>query len=174
MSEISDNKKPRIQVLQDRIRNLRLERDQLRAKIENADVILGNLTAERDQLRAELDESKATLAAIKKVVHATTLIVTGEDGNPVEREPNLVGCVQLVEAERDRLRGLYKQRDQWREVAVQLSRSKKCPNCDDVGFYVIENRQGEPEQCQCQWCYTTPQSRFNALAAYDRLVKEGA
>ena len=36
-----------------------------------------------------------------------------------------------------------------------------CPNCPDVGWYVMEDYQGEPEQIQCEFCYTVRNSVFN-------------
>ena len=35
------------------------------------------------------------------------------------------------------------------------------PNCGDQGFSIIVNAQGEPEQEQCKFCYTNPNSVFN-------------
>ena len=37
-----------------------------------------------------------------------------------------------------------------------------CPNCDNVGWYIVQDSfTGEPLQEQCEWCYTNPMSRFN-------------
>jgi hypothetical protein len=37
----------------------------------------------------------------------------------------------------------------------------QCPDCDNVGYYIVQDRFGEPEQVQCQFCYTEPNSIFN-------------
>lgn len=189
MSEISDNKKPRIQVLQDRIRNLRLERDQLRAELHDYKEKLVHSNQANEAIQTSLEELRAELVTMTNLANKhkeaeNSLRAEVErlkqwiDEHWTDKEQQWLNSVVCVCADFPNVAAYVKQlegeRDQWREVAVQLSRSNKCPNCDDVGFYVIENRQGEPEQCQCQWCYTTPQSRFNALAAYERLCKEGA
>jgi hypothetical protein len=45
----------------------------------------------------------------------------------------------------------------------ELRVCEPCP-CGDVGFFVVPNNyNGEPEQEQCEHCYTNPKSRFNAL-----------
>jgi hypothetical protein len=36
-----------------------------------------------------------------------------------------------------------------------------CPNCDNCGWYMVPDSNGEPTQEQCQWCYTVTNSRFN-------------
>jgi hypothetical protein len=36
-----------------------------------------------------------------------------------------------------------------------------CPNCPDQGWYIVADNSGEPEQVQCEWCYTVPNSVFN-------------
>lgn len=43
-----------------------------------------------------------------------------------------------------------------------------CPHCPDQGFIVKANRNaGEPEQEQCEWCHTTPNSAFLASEGKD-------
>lgn len=42
-----------------------------------------------------------------------------------------------------------------------LLQAAKCPDCDDVGWYMFAGHAGEPEQCQCVFCYAVPNSRFN-------------
>ena len=43
---------------------------------------------------------------------------------------------------------------------------KDCPNCPNQGWIADENMYtGEPEQIQCEFCYTEPNSTFNVLAA---------
>ena len=40
-----------------------------------------------------------------------------------------------------------------------------CPHCPNQGWYAVPNRNtGDAEQQQCEFCYTTPNSRFNADA----------
>lgn len=63
------------------------------------------------------------------------------------------------------------ERDQLKACARELAKAKRCPNCEDVGWYLVEGPHGEPQQEQCKWCDTTPDSRFNALAAFDKLPK---
>jgi hypothetical protein len=57
-----------------------------------------------------------------------------------------------------------------------MSELKACPNCNNVGWYVVENvNTGEPEQEQCRFCYTEPNSVFNVVNALNeqiRLLKE--
>ena len=39
-----------------------------------------------------------------------------------------------------------------------------CPNCDNVGWYVVSNHSAYPweaEQVQCEWCHTNPNSKYN-------------
>jgi hypothetical protein len=44
-----------------------------------------------------------------------------------------------------------------------------CPYCDDVGYTVEPDRHGEPEQMQCEFCYTVPNSVFNVTINVGRL-----
>ena len=37
--------------------------------------------------------------------------------------------------------------------------SENCPNCANEGLIIIGETPGEPEPCE--WCYTTPYSKFN-------------
>ena len=39
--------------------------------------------------------------------------------------------------------------------------SKRCPNCDDVGYYAVGSNADGWEQVQCEFCYTVPDSVFN-------------
>lgn len=58
-----------------------------------------------------------------------------------------------------------------RKVADALAQSKKCPNCNDAGWYpmmVHSSNPWEAEQVQCEWCERTPDSRFKAMSAYDQ------
>ena len=56
-------------------------------------------------------------------------------------------------------RRLERQRD-------ALMEALSCPNCPNQGWYEVRNRNtGEPEQEQCEFCYTTPNSYFNVKAS---------
>jgi len=46
----------------------------------------------------------------------------------------------------------------------------KCPCCDDDGFTVEADSNGEATQCQCEFCYTVPNSIFNLRAAIDQAM----
>jgi hypothetical protein len=49
-----------------------------------------------------------------------------------------------------------------RSLPERLDAAQRCPNCNDVGWYVVTNRStGEAEQEQCEFCYTVPDSLFN-------------
>lgn len=55
-----------------------------------------------------------------------------------------------------------------KEMSRRLAEAKSC-NCGDVGFFIyVPYSDAEPKQEQCEFCYTDPNSRFNALAAYDK------
>ena len=56
----------------------------------------------------------------------------------------------------------------WKEVAASLATAVRCPNCPDVGWFY----DGKGQPVQCEWCDTTPRSRFKALAAYSKLKGE--
>ena len=83
------------------------------------------------------------------------------------------------------------------KIAELISQARDCPNCDNSGFTVVQvgckqyvtrdmamdacepSMEGmeigddEFEQEQCQWCYETPESKFNALQAIlDLIAKE--
>lgn len=47
-------------------------------------------------------------------------------------------------------------------LADALDNAQRCPNCSDCGWYAVHNRNtGEPEQEQCEFCYTVEDSLFN-------------
>lgn len=70
------------------------------------------------------------------------------------------GNDKLIEQQRERIAELERQNAALRKVVD----AKFCPYCQDVGWYEAPNPQtGEGEQQQCQWCYETPDSRFNAM-----------
>ena len=92
------------------------------------------------------------------VRHACTKVTTGAGADL---------CDLAVTAER------YRRMAELVEAAQALREARRCPNCEDVGWYIQpEYHTGEAEQAQCQWCYETPDSRFNALAALDKLEQE--
>jgi hypothetical protein len=37
----------------------------------------------------------------------------------------------------------------------------RCPNCLDVGWYMVADSDCEPTPVQCEFCYTEPDSVFN-------------
>lgn len=54
-----------------------------------------------------------------------------------------------------------------------LALADDCPNCQNQGWYVVANRNtGEPEQQQCEWCYTVKNSRFNIDQIIARTTSE--
>ena len=61
------------------------------------------------------------------------------------------------------------------ELACVSGRS--CPLCDNVGWYVEADSNGEAEQVQCEFCYTTEDSVFNncqkKIADLQRQIGEG-
>jgi hypothetical protein len=48
-----------------------------------------------------------------------------------------------------------------RDLLMLLDKGDHCPNCPDQGWYIVADNSGEPEQVQCEWCYTVPNSVFN-------------
>ena len=48
------------------------------------------------------------------------------------------------------------------EINTVLNNAKKCPCCDDVGWYVQQVAHDEHEQIQCEFCYTIEDSIFNS------------
>jgi DNA-directed RNA polymerase subunit M/transcription elongation factor TFIIS len=64
-------------------------------------------------------------------------------------------------------------RDLWKSCAEKLATSEKCPNCNDVGWFTEWRRttsgDPEPEQCQCEFCELTPNSKFHALNTFNTL-----
>lgn len=52
------------------------------------------------------------------------------------------------------------------ELEARIKRLRECQSCPcgDIGYTVEPNpRTGEPEQVQCEFCYTDNSSRFQAL-----------
>lgn len=46
---------------------------------------------------------------------------------------------------------------------IAESEGKQCPNCNNEGWYIMTNSNGEPEQIQCQFCYEEQGSKFRVL-----------
>ena len=44
----------------------------------------------------------------------------------------------------------------------EVLKAKSCP-CGNVGFDVIRDCAGDPEQAQCEFCYCEENSMFNVL-----------
>ena len=51
---------------------------------------------------------------------------------------------------------------------------KACPNCNNVGWHIIADINGEPELALCQFCYEEPNSIFNVANALNEQIKEQA
>jgi len=41
---------------------------------------------------------------------------------------------------------------------------KNCHSCNNVGWYAVHGPGGEPEQEQCEFCYTVENSIFNVIS----------
>lgn len=52
-----------------------------------------------------------------------------------------------------------------------LVHAVRCPTCDDRGYTVFENYLGNPEQQQCEFCWNTINSLFNATAAANKILE---
>jgi hypothetical protein len=62
-----------------------------------------------------------------------------------------------------------------RSLPERLDAAQRCPNCQDQGWYVVPNRNtGEPEQEQCEFCCTVPDSLFNVHAEVKAALSENA
>jgi len=55
-------------------------------------------------------------------------------------------------------------RDAYSSANKQTLEILDCPNCDNVGWYMVPDSEGRPTMEQCQWCYTVSNSRFNSLS----------
>lgn len=61
------------------------------------------------------------------------------------------------------------------EIAAEFPGAKRCPHCPDQGWYPdYHPNTGDPVQIQCEFCYTTPDSLFNATALALELADEAA
>lgn len=54
-----------------------------------------------------------------------------------------------------------KEIDTLKKEVEELKDGDNCPHCNDMGYQVVTGRDGEPEQEQCEWCYTNPNSKFS-------------
>lgn len=68
---------------------------------------------------------------------------------------------------------LYYKGKRLEEAADKILNARPC-RCGDVGYFVVMNNTydyhgGEPEQEQCEFCYTDPDSRFKAIEDYKKL-----
>lgn len=43
---------------------------------------------------------------------------------------------------------------------ISFGKSEDCPYCPNQGWY-FDGDPEDPEQTQCEWCWTTPNSKFN-------------
>jgi len=51
--------------------------------------------------------------------------------------------------------------------------TEECPNCDNTGHYAGGgDEDGFPEEIQCEFCYTNPNSKFNFTNSLLSLVAE--
>ena len=57
--------------------------------------------------------------------------------------------------------GLIAERDVLKALVADFAEVQICRNCPDVGYAIVPNSNGEPEQEQCRFCYTEPRSLFN-------------
>lgn len=56
---------------------------------------------------------------------------------------------------------------------MQESEYKNCPHCENVGWYADANpHTGEPEQVQCEFCYTEENSIFNVIQSLTTQLEE--
>jgi len=56
-----------------------------------------------------------------------------------------------------------------------LEKAEPC-QCGDVGYFVVAGSEGNPEQEQCEFCYTNPNSLFSlreALGQKGRRINSG-
>jgi hypothetical protein len=53
----------------------------------------------------------------------------------------------------------------------KIYEAENCSNCANIGLSVVHGNDGEPEQEQCEFCYTNPKSIFNVMC---ELQKENA
>lgn len=57
-----------------------------------------------------------------------------------------------------------KERERVLRSFLEVMKGVQCPYCDNDGWYVV-NHGGQPEQEQCEWCYTFEFSIFNVKRA---------
>lgn len=49
-----------------------------------------------------------------------------------------------------------------------------CPSCPNVGYYSVPDMDGDEEQAQCEFCYTTKNSVFNIRALVQKYAPQQA
>ena len=95
----------------------------------------------------------------------------GTDTVMIGADPDCAVCIAYnriaeLEAENKTLQNqcvILTERCEGYETLIENSGGIKCPNCDDVGWYVV-NRcfdQPEGEQEQCEFCYTCKDSIYH-------------
>jgi hypothetical protein len=70
-------------------------------------------------------------------------------GNPTP-SLSLENILTLLHCEQDGIAG-------W----VERVKGLNCPSCNNEGYYMVCDAIGNPTPEQCEWCYTTPNSKFN-------------
>ena len=52
-----------------------------------------------------------------------------------------------------------------------MSDYKDCPNCNNEGWYVVQCNSLQPEQEQCEFCYTEENSIFNTITNLEQQIQ---
>lgn len=102
---------------------------------------------------------KANIAAMAEAIYQRQCDYVGAD-HPAT-------CVEILTTALQSFEDDVLQSNQQNEALLaqvdELRVCEPCP-CGDIGFFVVPNNHtGDPEQEQCEHCYTNPASRFNAL-----------
>ena len=63
-----------------------------------------------------------------------------------------VGCEKALE---------WAQNEAKAALAAAKEDRQDCPYCENIGWYMVPDSNGEPTPEQCRWCYTMPNSKFN-------------
>lgn len=78
--------------------------------------------------------------------------------------------IKITSAEDARAAGLWVMAAYWDvfQALQKVEEPQDCPNCPNLGYYTIrkynfskEDGGDEIDFEQCQWCYETPNSKFN-------------
>ncbi len=51
------------------------------------------------------------------------------------------------------LKLIQQAKEEWTIPLIQLLKVAKCPDCDGSGSYASPDKNGEPIQTQCRWCF---------------------